>query len=1133
MLVCVVVLLGFPLAAVLLASRQPVAPPAVGALPPSGKPQAAPPVRDLPSLGDGASGAKAAPVGAGAVRDAVDEAIDAIFSERQASKLRRRYLDGKPIPAPTGARGGTSSSAPSDVGGATSSSAPTGGSGPLSYPYRYAGLDTLLDAALPAAPRPAQAAAQSRLGALLVLAEDADLYANGGQVAFAVLHRARAAGACDAQLNLAFLVAASASASDEDVERELRKADGACPRDPTALWLHGQWQSLASQGEDFGTATTERSLAAFARLRRTFPGSAAGWSGKADVLLRLAYIAADERKVFTAQNRFTRALALYRRARRLDPAPELAAGEARALAGLRRYGQAARVQAAAAIAAGRPAALQARLIEYRERAGTFSQAAREAHRLASQPRVASGPALTMRARAEQAALDAEDAQEPLSLGAGRLKPVSLDIDPQQPSASCCEAVGTVEDFSFIARFRPFSGVTDFARWCPDWSRRRDLVLAGRPRAALAGMPDGFASVRPGVDCGYLEASQLTAVAQAEAGHEPEAVKTIVAARKRWAATSSTMLQATSGSPGAAVYDLRQNLWRFAGRWEDAATVTASWMRAAPLSPRAADQAGEVAFLAGQNVAAARLFARSARLTREQIAGLSGEEAQDLLKQGAALKRAGRNEQALDVLEAAADVAARALAVLTATARHGQDSDTTDESDRDDGEVDVARGALYHAHLQAADVLLRENRFADAAEHYRAARPHSIDEDGDPLQLSEVLDNNEAVGEIYRGDPDAGRRLALQAVAVDPMNPLFLQTEGFALAHLRQPKRAAWWYGRAVASDPSLFPAWNDLGVMLARSGRDDDALSAFRRAIGARDDYAVAWFNLGVMLERRGLLHAPAAQGALGRAFQLDPDLAKGEHQLITDERLYFTNLDLSKPLPPQWDFAASQPKSPLPAVGVALLLLLGLQGARTAGGRGLTGGAPKWLEAARGLLARLPGALSSFAPSAVAVVATVAVFAWPAIKGDDGTLSLVLLAIGLIALVTIIMRARAIVARRLDVTLTQRGWRPALLVAFAGAVFGIPWAPLPVAESDRPEPRLHLVGPVVAAVSGLVLLILSAWLQVPVTRSLGIAAIVMAASMLTPVKPLDGAQMQGAAGGLTAGLALGGTALLVALGLL
>jgi tetratricopeptide (TPR) repeat protein len=1110
---CLLVLLAFPVTAVLLGSRQPVVPEPVGELHAESASGQAGALRDLPVLANvnGVAGI-ASRAGRAELRGAVQRAIDELFDDGQAARLRR-YLRRRPIVAPTGI--------------------PERGRTPP-YPYRYVGLDALLDEALPSRPEPAQADRESDLGALLVLAADAHVLRNAGQVAYAILRRARAAGACNAQLNLAFLVAASDKAQAGDVELELGRADGACPRDPTALWLHGQWRSLTSQGDEPGTG---RSLSAFARLQRRFPRSSAGWSGEADVVLRLAYIAEHRDQPFTAQSRFARALALYRRARSLDRVAELGAGEARALAGLRRYADAAAVQARAASASGRPAAMQARLIEYLERAARFTSAVREARRLAARPRFPNGPALTLRVATFDAALKAEDALEPLSAGAGRLKPAVLHIAPRAPDVESSGGPGPLEDFSFIPRFRLVSGVTDVERWCPDWSARRDLILAGRPREALVDMPDRFASVRSGRDdCDLLDASQLAAVAQAEAGHQRAAIGTMVKARRRWARTTTSIGQGASGSPGAAVYDARQNLWRFAGRPLVAAKVTAAWMTRAPRSPRAVDQAGEIAFLAGDHVGAARLFGTSARLTREQVAGWPVAEARDLVKQGAALKLAGRDGPALDALQAGADVAARALAAgddAAADSLLDEADPALDEAGPDTaseptfGEPDSAADALYDAHAQLADLLLRRHRFADAVDEYEAARDAGAGVPG-------VLDNNEAVAQIYRGDPRAGFRLAQRAVMVDPMNPLFLQTAGFALAHLHRPLQAAWRYGRAVASDPTLFPAWNDLGVMLARSGRDDAALAAFRRAVGVRRGYATAWFNLGLMLERRGLLHASAAQGALGRAFQLEPELAKREHRLITDERLYFTNLDLSKPLPPKWDFASSQQRSPLPAAGVALLLLLGLQGARAAGARGLTGGAPKWLAAARGLLARLPGALGSFAPSAVAVIATLAVFLWPAIRDDqDATAGLVLLALGLIALVTLVMRARVLVARRCGVTVAQRGWRPAILVAVAAAAVGIPWAPLPVAHSDRPEPRVHLIGPVVAAVCGLVLLTLSAWLDVPVTRSLGIAAIVMAASTLTPVKPLDGAQLEGASGVLTAGLAVGGTALLVALGLL
>lgn len=587
---------------------------------------------------------------------------------------------------------------------------------------------------------------------------------------------------------------------------------------------------------------------------------------------------------------------------------------------------------------------------------------------------------------------------------------------------------------------------------------------------------------------------LAAVARAEAGDHAGAVR-------------------AAGLRSGELYGARQDLWRFARRWDKARAVTARWRRARPRDPRAADRAGEIEFLAGDHAAAARAFDTAARLAREQSAGWSPDEALALVKRGTALKRAGRFDEALDALRAGDEVASRALVHV------GREQ---------------AGNAIYHARSQAADVALRRRRFADAVDEYAAARRFARPRT-DAEQVVEVVDNNLAIAEVFAGRPDRGLRAARRAVASDPLNPLFRQTEGFALARLGRPREAAIAYRRAVAADPSLFPAWNDLGVMLARSGRDREAVDALRRAVGVRRGYATAWFNLGVTLERLGPRQWPAAQGALARAIRLDGELRERERTLLTDERLYVTNLDLSKPLPPEWDFASSQRGWAVPSIGFALVLLLGLQGARAAAARGVVAAAPKWLEAVRDLLARLPRTLASLTPSAVAVAVTVAVFLWPAIRGvSAGASELVLLAAGLLALVALVMRVRALAARAVGAPLRQRGWGPALVLAPIVALAGIQWAPLPVADSgEPPQPRVHLAGPAVAGAAGLVLVVLSAWVEVPVTRALGVAALVMAASMLTPIAPLDGARLKGAATAWSAGLALAGVAVLLALGLL
>ncbi len=994
-----------------------------------------------------------------AVRALVEPAIDRLFARADAARLRRYLNARQALPAPAGVAW-------------------------YAYPYRYRGLDPLLDGALRGRPEEAE------LGALLVVAAAAEAYPNAGQVAWAILHRARARGACGPQLNLAYLVAATADPGDH--ERELAAAERACPGDPTATWLAGQLQSIGGSDTD--------AVATFRALQRRQPRSAAGWSGEADVQLRMAYAddgvdtpysqaSAGERddRPFTARSRYRRALALYRRSRALDRDPGLAAGEARALAGLGEYASAARLAGGAARALGRPAVLQARLVDALERAGSFAAAATEARRLAHGPRFPQEPALFFLSRRDDEYLIARDALEPLSLGAGRLTGDAPAIAPRHEVGIASPiAVGTLE---FLPLYRP-DELSRFEPWCADWSARRDLILAGRPREAIAGLPAAFTAANDSDDCGQTDAPMLAAVALAEAGDRRGAV---------------ARLRRDAGMNGAealkALAERRQNLWRFAGRYDRAAAVAAEHAARFPTSVRAFERAGEIDYLRGRYDDAARDFGKAARLARARSATWSDSEAGNLLKRGVVLRFAGRYEDAVQTLLAADEVASRARSPQTA----------------------------YLARAQAGDTYLRLRRYGDADEQYDAAR-EAAEQDGGTV--APAVENNQAVARLRLGHAAAAVEPARAAVRSDPRNPLFLETLGSAYAHAGDPRRAAAADWRAVRADPTLFQAWNDLGVSLARLGRDHAAVSALRRAVGVRRTYALAWFNLGVTLEDAGPRHAATAQGAFGRAARLDGALADREHRLILDDRVYFARLDLSKPLPPKWQFADSQPQWPVPAAGLALALLFALQFGRAAAARGLPGGTQRWLELARDFLGRLPRLLVGFGPAAVAVAATVAVFVWPAVRGHDrGLAGLGPLVVGVLMVVAMIARARVLAARRAGVSLRQRSWRPALLVALAGAALGIPWAPLPVADTGEPAPAVHWSGPLVAGGIGLVLVVLGVALHVPATQAVGAAAVVMAASLLTPVAPLDGGRIGGATP-LAIGFGLVGVAILALLGL-
>jgi hypothetical protein len=85
--------------------------------------------------------------------------------------------------------------------------------------------------------------------------------------------------------------------------------------------------------------------------------------------------------------------------------------------------------------------------------------------------------------------------------------------------------------------------------------------------------------------------------------------------------------------------------------------------------------------------------------------------------------------------------------------------------------------------------------------------------------------------------------------------------------------------------------------------------------------------------------------------------------------------------------------------------------------------------------------------------------------------------------------------------------------------------------DTGEDDPGLHLVAPCLLAGVSLLLFVESAWLYTPVTQTWAVAALIMSASTLLPIGPLDGAHVGKA--GIAAAAGVMGGALLVGLGLI
>ena len=266
-------------------------------------------------------------------------------------------------------------------------------------------------------------------------------------------------------------------------------------------------------------------------------------------------------------------------------------------------------------------------------------------------------------------------------------------------------------------------------------------------------------------------------------------------------------------------------------------------------------------------------------------------------------------------------------------------------------------------------------------------------------------------------------------------------------------------------------------------------------------------------------------------AISLDPETADSQRILAVDGSVYRTGLDLSKPVPPGWSLSELGRPTHVSAVGLLAVVLLGL-GAAKATGHGGTTLATTWLAP---MAARLGSMRLLRRPRdpVWAVVATIATFVAAYVRHEHALTEVVAYALGLIVLSLLCVAARLLVARRVGTTTVHRSWPPALLFGLVAGAAGLPVAPLPVVRSpgtERQRIKVHLAAPVAMATVSAGLFVESALWHTPLTASWAVAALVMSASMLLPVGPLDGARI-GKGAALAAGGMVGG-ALLLLLGL-
>ncbi len=988
--------------------------------------------------------------------------------------------------------------------------------GTVKYPYTYPPLNAVLDQA----PAGRFASGGTALGAALtVLAAQpqsnnfqtsAGAISNAAPAAYGVLNRARALGGCAPQLDLLLLLTADQvtllnadqSTSGGVLSQEERRTDTACPHDPTPGWLVGQSQlrmvvfsESATVAEPDVVAALRAANTIFSHLAAEYPRDTGVLTGLGDSYLRAGtYLRTSE--PFTARQDFKSAIAAYNRASVLGDERDAAPGVARALIGLGESATAAHLLAPLARSSGYPGQLLELLIEADEAAHDFGPAVAAAQRLsqlgsASYP---DGNAL-IPVPLSGSADSLDDVSLPLSFGVGRL--TSLTAELILPGG----AGGSVQDLSFIPEYRDDAGVTGTQPSCPSWTWARDELLLGHAAPALANWPARFTNVRPGG--GYCaQSDKLKLIAETEAGQQPD---------------QNTMK--SDGITSDDIADAWQNLLRWAGNLTAAKNFAGQWQSArGDNSAIPALRLGEIDFLMHQYNDAAAEFGLAAR--RWRLVSYNNDLAVDQaeLDRGAALFAAGRTAEAVQTL--------RPLDLIGTEGYSYQNSPSVQS-----GTAIQFAAVSYYACEQLADYESESGNLHAAVEDYTNALDWVPQfEDGGSGIRPEVLNNNAALAYLGLGDTSTAAALESKALATDPQDPVFLMTAGFIADRAGRVVQAARYDRGALDSDSGAFPAANDLGVELTREHQDSEAAEALRHAVGASPDYALGWFNLGVVESKLGPSHLPAAQGAFAVAYSLDPALQDRQHVMTIDASVYRTALDLSKPLPPSWSISQLPQPVPVAAAGLLVLVTLGLGLARSTGHGGSVLAA-QWLDPLSDRLKSAP-LLRRLHHPGWALTATAASFLFAYLRKGAGPTEVIAYIAGVVVIALLAVGARVLLARRRHIAITQESWPPALAFGLVTGAVGLPWAPLPVVRADGKDgAKVHLAAPITLAVVSALLFVESVWLHTPVTESWGVAALIMSASTLLPVGPLDGAQL-GKAGVLAATGVVGG-ALLVGLGLI
>jgi tetratricopeptide (TPR) repeat protein len=129
-----------------------------------------------------------------------------------------------------------------------------------------------------------------------------------------------------------------------------------------------------------------------------------------------------------------------------------------------------------------------------------------------------------------------------------------------------------------------------------------------------------------------------------------------------------------------------------------------------------------------------------------------------------------------------------------------------------------------------------------------------------------------------GDSAAGLECILQAITLEPSNPVYYGNAGVMYRSLGHADAAVASYRKALELKPDFADAHSNLANLLFDQGKLDQAFAHYQHALWHKENFAEAYLGVGNVMRRRG--RTDEAIGFYQAAVRIKPDLADAHDAL-------------------------------------------------------------------------------------------------------------------------------------------------------------------------------------------------------------------------------------------------------------